>query len=65
LPGEFVVSGLYKTDSVENIWDIGISRYLTETIWADLRYYDPSYADPTTVVSVNWDTDWESVFAER
>ena len=35
------------------------------TIWADLRYYDASYADPTTVVSLNWDTDWESVFAEK
>jgi uncharacterized protein (TIGR02001 family) len=65
LPGEFVLSGLYKTDTVEETWDVGVSRYITETIWADLRYYDASYADPTTVVSLNWDTDWESVFAER
>jgi uncharacterized protein (TIGR02001 family) len=65
LPGEFVLSGLYKTDTIENTWDVGISRYITDTIWADLRYYDASYADPTTVVSLNWDTDWESVFAEK
>lgn len=62
LPEEFEVSGLYKSDGIEDNWNIGVSKYLTETIRADLRYYDASYADAKTVVSLNWDTDWNSVF---
>ncbi len=65
LPGEFELSGLYKTDGTDELWDIGISRYLTDTIWADVRYYDASYIEPTAVVSLNWDTDWNSVFSPK
>lgn len=63
LPQEFEITGVYKSDGIENNWNVGVSKYLTETLWADLRYYDASYVeDPTTVVSLNWETDWNSVF---
>jgi uncharacterized protein (TIGR02001 family) len=63
LPQEFTLSGVYKSDGIEHTWNVGVSKYLTETLRADLRYYDASYVDdPTTVVSLNWDTDWESLF---
>lgn len=62
LPGEFELSGLYKTDTVEETWNVGVSRYLTDTVWADLRYHDASYADSTVVVSLNWDAAWNDVF---
>ena len=62
LPGEFELSGIYKTDSVEETWNVGVSRYLTDTVWADLRYHDASYADGTAVVSLNWDARWNDVF---
>ena len=62
LPGEFELSGLYKTDNVDETWNIGVSRYLTDTIWADLRYHDATYADATAVVSLNWDASWNDVF---
>jgi uncharacterized protein (TIGR02001 family) len=65
LPGEFEVSGLWKTDTVDETWDIGVSKYLTETIWADVRYYDATYTDAKAVVSLNWDTDWDSVLVSR
>jgi len=62
LPGEFELSGLYKTDTVDETWNIGISRYVTDTVWADLRYHDATYTDGTAVVSLNWDTRWNDVF---
>jgi uncharacterized protein (TIGR02001 family) len=62
LPGEFELSGLYKSDTVEETWNIGVSRYLTDTVWAELRYHDASYADATTVVSLNWDARWNDIF---
>jgi uncharacterized protein (TIGR02001 family) len=62
LPGGFELSGLYKTDSVDETWDIGVSRYLTDTVWADLRYHDATYTDGTAVVSLNWDGRWNDVF---
>ena len=62
LPGEFELSGLYKTDNIDETWNIGVSRYLSDTIWADIRYHDASYADGTAVVSLNWDARWNDVF---
>ena len=62
LPNDFELSGLYKTDTVDDTWNIGISRAFTDTISADLRYHDASYTDATVVVSLNWDTRWNDVF---
>jgi len=62
LPEEFELSGLYKTDGTGSTWDIGVSRDLTDTIRADLRYHDASYADSNVVVSLKWDTRWNDVF---
>lgn len=65
LPGDFELSGLYKTDRTEETWNIGLSRYLTETVKAEIRYHDASYADGTAVVSLNWDARWNDVFGGR
>lgn len=62
LPGEFELSGLYKTDGVDDTWNVGVSRYLGETVRADVRYHDASYADGTAVVSLRWDAEWDAVF---
>jgi uncharacterized protein (TIGR02001 family) len=65
LPGDFRLYGLYKTDTVENTWNVGVSRPLTDTLWADVRYYDASYTDGTAVVSRNWETEWDTLFGGR
>lgn len=62
LPEQFEVSGLYKTDGIEQTWNVGLSRDLTDTVRADLRYHDASYADGTVVVSLNWDARWNDIF---
>jgi uncharacterized protein (TIGR02001 family) len=65
LPGDFELSGLYKSDMAVSTWNVGVSRYLSETVWADLRYHDSSFADGTAVVSLNWDTRWSDLFGGR
>ena len=65
LPGDFELSGIYKTDRVDETWNVGVSRYLSETVWADVRYHDASYADGTAVVSLNWDARWNDIFGGR
>jgi uncharacterized protein (TIGR02001 family) len=62
LPGDFELSGIYKTDRIDDTWNVGVSRYLSETVWADVRYHDASYTDGTAVVSLNWDARWNDIF---
>jgi uncharacterized protein (TIGR02001 family) len=65
LPYAFDVSGTYKTDSIGETWTIGLSRRLSDTLSADLRYHDASYADATTTFSLSWDTEWAALFGRR
>lgn len=65
LPHAFELSGTWKTDTVGEAWTVGLSRPLTETLRADLRYHDASYASATTTLSLSWETDWDALFGRR
>ena len=65
LPEDFDLTGTFKTDGIGDTWTIGLSRRLTDTLRADLRYHDASYAEATTTLSLSWDTEWDALFGRR
>ena len=65
LPSDFELSGTYKTDSVGETWTVGLSRSLSDTLTAEVRYHDASYAEATTTFSLSWDTEWAALFGRR
>lgn len=65
LPRNVDLTGTFKTDGTGETWTIGLSRRLTETLRAEVRYHDASYAEATTTLSLTWDTDWAALFARR
>jgi uncharacterized protein (TIGR02001 family) len=65
LPNGFDLSGTWKTDTFGETWTVGLSRPLTETLRAELRYHDASYASATTTLSLSWETDWDALFGGR
>lgn len=58
LTEKFYVSGSATANTVDDrrIWDIGVSRSLTDETKAELRYYDSTDGDPLLVASVSWMT---------
>lgn len=65
LPRDFDLTGTYKTDGTDETWTIGLSRRLSETLKAELRYHDSSFAEATTTLSLSWDTEWAALFGRR
>jgi uncharacterized protein (TIGR02001 family) len=65
LPQDFRLSGTFKSDGLGETWTLGLSRPLTDTLRADLRYHDASYADSTVVLSLSWVAEWDDLFGGR
>ena len=65
LPQDFDLSGTFKSDGIGETWTLGLSRPLTDTLTADLRYHDASYADATIVLSLTWEAAWNDLFGGR
>ena len=38
-------------------WNLGVGKYLSDTVSIDLRYHDSEDTDPLYALTINFDTD--------